>query len=115
VLKKDFQGSSNRTRSPRAVRLDRFRGAARQTSFGKLDQKFDKRELGGITFRLKQDIEEQGRPTGSSAKVTAICPISLKHPEPASNLWGHGTFGDILIRLIWEKKMTMRKKKNTMN
>lgn len=65
-----------------------------QTMFGKIVVKFDKRELGGITFRLKQSSKNRAtyRFFREGDGDLPICPST---PEPATkpggheDIWGH--------------------------
>ena len=59
-----------------------------QTSFGKLVVKFDKRELGGITFRLKQTSKNCAT-YRFFREGEGQLPICISTPEPATNPQGH--------------------------
>ncbi|RYD60862.1 MAG: hypothetical protein EOP83_18440, partial [Verrucomicrobiaceae bacterium] len=60
-----------------------------QTRFGKLVVKFDKRELGGITFRIKQTSKNRAD-YRFFREGEGDLPIRPSTPEPATNSRGHG-------------------------
>jgi hypothetical protein len=60
-----------------------------QTKFGKLVVKFDKRELGGITFRIKQSSKNRAD-YRFFREGEGDLPIRPSTPEDATNTRGHG-------------------------
>jgi DNA polymerase-1 len=88
VLKKEFQTFVQNDEDVHEL-FDWLDFAARRglTSFGKLISKFDKRELGGITFRLKQTSKNFGTYRFFRAGEGDL-PVFLSTPKPATSAEG---------------------------
>jgi DNA polymerase I len=95
ILKQDFQEFVQQNEGVHEL-FDWIDFAARrgQTMFGKLIVKFDKRELGGITFRLKQSSKNRAT-YRFFREGDGDLPICTSTPEPATkpggheDIWGH--------------------------
>jgi DNA polymerase-1 len=89
VLKKEFQEFVQQNEGVHEL-FDWIDFAARrgQTTFGKLVVKFDKRELGGITFRLKQTSKNCAT-YRFFREGEGDLPICLSTPKPATPPQGH--------------------------
>ncbi len=95
VLKQEFQEFVQQNEGVHEL-FDWIDFAARrgQTMFGKLVVKFDKRELGGITFRLKQSSKNRATYRFFREGERDL-PICISTPEPATkpggheDIWGH--------------------------
>jgi DNA polymerase-1 len=88
VLKKEFQAFIQQSEEVHEL-FDWLDFAARRglTSFGKIVAKFDKRELGGITFRLKQTSKNFGI-YRFFREGDGELPICLSTPKPATSTEG---------------------------
>ena len=86
VLKKEFQEFVQQDESVHEL-FDWLDFAARRglTSFGKLMAKFDKRELGGITFRFKQTSKNYGcyRFFREGEGILPLCPTPSNSDQPS--------------------------------
>ena len=90
VLKKEFQAFVQQDEGVHEL-FDWLDFAARRglTSFGKIVAKFDKRELGGITFRLKQTSKNYATYRFFRDGEGQL-PICLSTPKPATKPVGRG-------------------------
>lgn len=82
-----------------------------QTMFGKLIVKFDKRELGGITFRLKQSSKNRATYRFFRDGENDL-PICTSTPEPATKPGGHeDVWGHSHTPYVGEKNAVGKNKK----
>jgi hypothetical protein len=95
VLKKDFQEFVQQNEDVHEL-FDWLDFAARRglMSFGRLIVKFDKRELGGITFRLKQTSKNFGT-YRFFREGEGDLPICLSTPKPATTPEGLRDLGTL--------------------
>ena len=109
VLKKEFQEFVQQDEGVHEL-FDWLDFAARRglTSFGKIVAKFDKRELGGITFRLKQTSKNFGtyrffREGEGELPVCSSLPESATKSEGRRDIEGHSHHADIYENNSCEK------------
>jgi DNA polymerase-1 len=114
VLKHEFQEFVQQDEGVHEL-FDWIDFAARrgQTMFGKLVVKFDKRELGGITFRLKQSSKNRATYRFFRNGEDNL-PIRPSTPEPSMKSGGLGDFwGHSPITYIDEKNAHEKNKKES--